>query len=86
VRLVRFPPYRPDYNADEPLWQWVRHEVTANPCLGSKAAVQQHVGAFFAGLPDRIAEVMSRCRTVLHARAALEFSSGIQFRHPLMTD
>lgn len=70
LRLVRRPPYSPDYNADEPIWQWVRQEVTANCCLGTKPAVQQQVGAFFAGLVDRADEVRSRCRTALHAAAA----------------
>jgi len=70
LRLVRLPPYSPDYNADEPIWKWVRQEVTANTCLGTKAAVQQQVGAFFAGLVDRPGEVTSRCRTALHAAAA----------------
>jgi transposase len=69
LRLVRLPPYSPDYNADEPIWKWVRQEVTANCCLGTKAAVQQHVGAFFAGLTNRVDEVRSRCRTALHAAA-----------------
>jgi transposase len=70
LRLVRLPPYSPDYNADEPIWKWVRQEVTANCCLGTKSAVQQQVGAFFAGLVDRTHEVRSRCRTALHAAAA----------------
>lgn len=71
LRLVRLPPYSPDFNADEPIWKWVRQEVTANTCLGTKAAVQRHVGAFFAGLTDRTDEVQSRCRTALHAAAAV---------------
>jgi transposase len=71
VRLVRLPPYSPDYNADEPIWKWVRQEVTANSCLGSRAAVRQQVGAFFAGLARRTDEVISRCRTALQAQAAL---------------
>ncbi len=70
LRLVRLPPYSPDFNADEPIWKWVRQEVTANTCLGTQAAVQQHVGAFFAGLPARTDEVISRCRTALQAQAA----------------
>lgn len=69
LRLVRLPPYSPDYNADEPIWKWVRQEVTANTCLGTKAAVRQQVGASFAGLVDRADEVKSRCRTTLHAAA-----------------
>ncbi|MGE0538855.1 MAG: IS630 family transposase [Dehalococcoidia bacterium] len=83
LRLVRLPPYSPDYNADEPIWKWVRQEVTANSCLGSKVAVQQQVGACFAGLADRIDEVRSRCRTALQAQAALlavmSVSPGTQF-------
>ena len=45
------PGYSPDFNADEAIWNWVRHEVTANPvsstgqalCLGTKSAVQEKV-------------------------------------------
>ena len=45
------PGYSPDFNADEAIWNWVRHEVTANPvsstgqalCLGAKSAVQEKV-------------------------------------------
>ena len=70
LRLVRLPPYSPDYNADEPIWKWVRQEVTANTCFGTKTAVRQHVDAFFAGLADRVAEVQSRCRTALQAEVA----------------
>lgn len=69
LRLVRLPPYSPDYKADEPIGKWVRQEVTAKTCLGTKTVVQQHVGAFFAGLTGRADEVRSRCRTALHAAA-----------------
>ena len=34
LRLVNLPGYSPDFNADEAIWNWVRHEVTANLCLG----------------------------------------------------
>ena len=40
LRLVNLPSYSPDFNADEAIWNWVRHEVTANLCLGAKASVQ----------------------------------------------
>jgi transposase len=77
--LVRLPAYSPDFNADERIWGWVREEVTANTCLGTKAAVQERVGAFFTGLARRTAEVQRRCRTELQARAEalLEQPSGI---------
>jgi hypothetical protein len=39
-----------------------RAEVTANTCLGTKAAVQARMWPCFAGLPARVAEVHSRCR------------------------
>jgi transposase len=70
LRLVRLPAYSPDYNADEKIWGWVREEVTANTCLGTKAAVQEKVGAFFAALAERTEEVKRRCRTKLQAEAA----------------
>ena len=44
-------------------------EATGNPCLGSKAAVQERVGNFLAGLASRKDEVRRRCRTVLQSKA-----------------
>ena len=41
LRLVRLPAYSPDFNPDEAIWAWVREEVTANTCFGTKAAVQE---------------------------------------------
>jgi transposase len=69
LRLVRLPAYSPDFNPDEAIWAWAREEVTANTCLGSKAAVQERMRRFFAGLPTRTAEVQSRCRRTLQALA-----------------
>jgi transposase len=69
LRVLRLPAYSPDCNPDEALWAWAREEVTANTCLGSKAAVQEHMARFFAGLPSRTAEVQSRCRRKLQALA-----------------
>ena len=69
LRLVNLPGYSPDFNADESIWGWVREEATGNLCLGSKAAVQQRVGSFLAGLASRSGEVKRRCRTVLQSRA-----------------
>lgn len=69
LRLVHLPAYSPDYNADEAIWDWIREEVTANTCFGTKAKVREHVDAFFSGLKGRIDEVKTRCRTVLQAHA-----------------
>ena len=69
LRLVRLPAYSPDYNADEAIWGWIREEVTANTCFGTKAKVRAHVDAFFRDVRTRIEEVKTRCRTVLHADA-----------------
>ena len=44
------PSYRPDFNADEAVWGWVRQDVTANLCRGTRAAVPEKVGDFFANL------------------------------------
>ncbi len=70
LRLVNLPSYSPDFNADEAIWGWARQEATANLCLGTRAAVRETVGGFFAGLAHRREEVSRRCRTVLQARAA----------------
>lgn len=69
LRLVSLPGYSPDFNADEAIWDWAREEVTANLCLGTKAAVQERLGNFFARLAYRTDEVKQRCRTALQARA-----------------
>jgi len=69
VRLVRLPAYSPDFNAAEPLWDWVRDEVTANTCFGTAANVRAHVDPFFAALAERKDTVRQRCRTALQAKA-----------------
>ena len=69
LRLVNLPSYSPDFNADEAIWGWVRQEATANLCLGTRAAVREKVGDFFADLTQRREEVKRRCRTVLQAKA-----------------
>ena len=77
LRLVRLPAYSPDFNADEHVWGWVRAEVTANTCFGTKARVREKVGEFFRGLVDRADEVKCRCRTVLQTQADA-FTSAVQ--------
>ncbi len=77
LRLVSLPAYSPDFNAAEAIWDWAREEVTANLCLGAKAAVQEKLGHFFAQLIYRTGEVKRRCRTVLQARAE-DILSGTQ--------
>ncbi len=69
LRLVRLPAYSPDFNPDEAIWGWVRAEVTANTCFGTKARVREKVGAFFQGLSDRTDEVQHRCQTILQTKA-----------------
>ena len=69
LRLVNLPSYSPDFNADEAIWGWARQEVTANLCLGTRAAVREKVGGFFTDLTQRREEVKRRCRTVLQGKA-----------------
>jgi transposase len=69
LRLVALPGYSPDYNADEAIWEWIREEVTANTCLGTKAKVREKVGAFFQRVSERTLEAKQRCRTLLQAHA-----------------
>jgi transposase len=69
LRLVPLPGYSPDYNADEGIWDWIREDVTANACLGTKGKVREKVGAFLDGLSARADEVKRRCRTALQAQA-----------------
>ncbi len=69
LRLVRLPAYSPDFNPDEAIWGWIREEVTANTCFGTKAEVRRRVGQFFRDIAHRTDEVMRRCRRVLQAQA-----------------
>ncbi len=69
LRLVRLPAYSPDFNPDEAIWGWIREEVTANTCFGTKARVQQHVGQFFRDIATRTDDVTRRCRRVLQSLA-----------------
>ena len=69
LRLVRLPAYSPDFNPDEAIWGWIREEVTANTCFGTKAKVQHHVGQFFRDLVHRTDEVKRRCRRALQSLA-----------------
>ena len=69
LRLIALPGYSPDYNADAAIWDWIREEVTANTCLGSKAKVREKVNAFFLRLGGRTEEAKTRCRTLLQAHA-----------------
>jgi transposase len=69
LQLVPLPAYSPDFNPDEAIWDWAREEVTANSCLGTKAKVQEKLGAFFRGLVERTTEVKQRCRRELQAQA-----------------
>jgi hypothetical protein len=66
-----------EVETDEHIWGWVRAEVTANTCFGTKAKVREKVGAFFRGLTDRTDEVKRRCRTVLQPQADA-FASTVQ--------
>jgi transposase len=69
IRLVRLPAYSPDFNPDEAIWGWVREEVTANACFGTRAKVQQHVSQFFRDIARRTDEVKRGCRRTLRAQA-----------------
>jgi len=69
LRLVRLPAYSPDFNPDEAIWGWIREEVTANTCFGTRAKVQQHVGQFFRDVTHRTDEVKRRCRRTLQEQA-----------------
>ena len=69
LRLVNLPSYSLDFNADEAIWGWARQEVTANLCLGTRAAVREKVGGFSTDLTHRQEEVKHRCRTELQAKA-----------------
>ncbi len=77
LQLVALPPYRPDYNADELVWKWVREEVTANTCFGKAAKVAAAVGQWFVDIAGRWQEVIHRCRSELQTAAFPETS-----RHP----
>ena len=73
LRLVRLPSYSPDFNGGarwaQAIWRWIREEVTANVCFGTKARVRAHVDHFFSTIADRAEEAIQRCRTALQASA-----------------
>ena len=80
---MNLPGYSPDFNAAEAIWGWAREEVTGNLCLGSRAAVQERVDKFLAGLSSRKDEVRRRCWTVLQSRAeTLPQDSRPDSQHP----
>lgn len=62
---------------NEAIWDWIREDVTANTCLGTKAQVREKVGAFLHELSTRADEVKRRCRTRLQAQVdALTTTTG----------
>ena len=67
--MVNLPGYSPDFDAGKAIWYWACEKVTANPCLGTKAAVQEKLGHFFGQLTRRTQKVRPRCRTALQVRA-----------------
>jgi tryptophanyl-tRNA synthetase len=72
---------------NEAIWDWVREEVTANTCLGTKAKVREKVSAFLQGLSARRDEVKQRCRTVLQAQAeAIEKAATPLLQAPTHVD
>ena len=50
-------------------WGWVREEVTANACFGTRAKIQQQVSQFFRDIARRTDEVKRGCRRTLQAQA-----------------
>lgn len=81
MQLVKLPPYSPDYNADEAIWEWARKDVTANTCLGTVAKVRERMDAFFAGLHQRAEEVKQRCQTALQTEAAARSTMQVSLGH-----
>lgn len=69
LRLVPWPGYSPDFNADEAIGDWIREGVTVTTCLGTTGKVREQVGAFRHALSTRTADVKRLCRAVLQAQA-----------------
>jgi transposase len=69
LRLVRLPAYSPDFNPDEAIWGWIREEITATTCFGTRAKVQNYVCQFFRDIIHRTDEVKRRCRRSLQVQA-----------------
>ena len=85
VRVV--PPYQATATLAQVAWGWVRQEATANLCLGTRTAVQEKVGDFFARLSTRREEVKRRWRTVLQAQVEeLMASNQTDLQHPAIAD
>jgi len=51
----------------EAMWRWIREEVTANTCFGTKAKVREHIDHFFSTVTARAEANIMRCRTALQA-------------------
>lgn len=87
VRLVALPPYSPDFNPDEAIWDWIREEATANTCFGTAAKVRERIDRFFAELTARATEVKQRCRRALQVQAdALIAAAGHLLVHTQHVD
>ena len=62
-------------------------EEAANLCLGTRTAVQEKVGDFFARLCTRREEVKRSCRTVLQAQVeGLIASNETDLQHPAIAN
>ena len=60
IHLHYLPPYSPDLNPIEPLWEWVRTEVTINQDYPSFMEKKNVLNLFFTRVIDRPLEIESR--------------------------
>jgi transposase len=60
IHLHYLPPYSPDLNPIEPLWDWVRTEVTINQDYPSFVDKKNSLNGFFIQINERPLEIESR--------------------------
>jgi transposase len=60
IKITSLPSYSPDFMPVEPLWRWMREEVTYNHCHSTPQALIAGVAAFEAEANAKPEEVFSR--------------------------
>jgi transposase len=91
LRPMPLPPYSPDFNADEAIWDWARAEVTANTCLGTKAKSGRRWPTSSAARPSAprrsnpaAAPPSSPDPLNRSTSRSMRIPSALQFRSPLL--
>jgi transposase len=60
ITLVRLPPYSPDFMPVEPLWRWLREEVTYNFCHNTPRELIERVERFVQAISRDVCALADR--------------------------